>query len=70
MTHRLRVGIVGTGFMGTVHARAALRAGADLVAVATRSGGDAAATRLGAARVVPTVEDLLGKQCLIARTGS
>ena len=61
MTRRLRVGIVGTGFMGAVHARAAQRAGAELVAVATRSGGDAAAARMGAARTVPAVEDLLGE---------
>lgn len=56
----LRVGIVGSGFMATVHARAALRAGGKLVAVGTRSGGDAVAARLGAERAVSRLEDLFG----------
>jgi predicted dehydrogenase len=60
MSDRLRVGIVGTGFMGAVHSRAAIRAGGEVVAVATRSGGADAAHRLGAARAVPTLDDLLG----------
>ena len=59
MTDRLRVGIVGSGFMATVHARAALRAGACLAAVATRSGDAAVAHRLGAARAVSTLDELL-----------
>ena len=59
MSERLRVGIVGTGFMGTVHSRAARRAGGQIVAVATRSGDSQAAGRIGAERTVPTLEDLL-----------
>jgi len=55
----LRVGIIGSGFMGTVHARAALRAGADLVGVVTRSGDSEAATRIGARRAVGSVGELL-----------
>jgi predicted dehydrogenase len=59
MSDRLRVGIVGTGFMGSVHSRAARRAGAEIVAVATRSADAEAAERMGAARAVATLEDLL-----------
>src|SRR4051794_30688564 len=60
MSDRLRVGIVGSGFMGSVHARAARRAGGAVVAVATRSGDPHIADRLGAGRAVPTLDDLLG----------
>lgn len=46
----LRVGIVGAGFMGEVHARAVIRSGARLAAVAAGSPAEArdAATRWGA----------------------
>jgi predicted dehydrogenase len=57
----LRVGIVGSGFMGEVHARAVRRAGARLVAVATRSGGSDVAARLGADRAVERLDQLLGE---------
>jgi predicted dehydrogenase len=57
---RLRVGIVGTGFMGGVHARAIARSRAELVAVASSSlaEAEAAARRwgvVGGARSVPDV---------------
>ncbi|MGY1744256.1 Gfo/Idh/MocA family protein [Blastococcus sp. SYSU D00695] len=61
MAQPLRVGIVGSGFMGTVHARAASRAGARLVAVATRAGGADVAARLGAERAVERLDQLLGE---------
>ena len=52
----LRVGVLGAGFIGEVHARAARRAGARLVGVAasTPSSTEAAVGRLGAERGVPT----------------
>jgi predicted dehydrogenase len=51
---RLRVGIVGAGFIGEVHARAARRAGArvTVVAASTPATSEAAAARLGAERAV------------------
>ena len=51
----LRVAIAGAGFIGTVHARSAQRAGANLVGVAASSAersADAAAA-LGAERAYP-----------------
>ena len=56
-----RVGIVGGGFMSTVHARAARMAGAHLVAVAsrTRAGAHAARAALGADRASASIDDLL-----------
>jgi predicted dehydrogenase len=60
-TEPLRVGVVGGGFMGLVHARAARAAGARLVAVASRSADSAAQARrrLGAETAHPSVESLL-----------
>ena len=57
---RLRVGIAGTGFIGAVHARAALLAGAELAGVAASSPASAqrAATALGAARAYESAEEM------------
>jgi predicted dehydrogenase len=56
----LRVAIAGTGFIGTVHARSAQRAGARLVGVAASSAerSSAAAAALGAERAYPSAEAL------------
>jgi predicted dehydrogenase len=58
----LRVGLVGAGFMGRVHAEAARRAGATVVAVtASRPERAAAAARaVGAERGYPGIAELLG----------
>jgi predicted dehydrogenase len=58
MIDRLRVGIVGVGFIGTVHARAARNAGAVLagVAAATPEHSKAAAEQLGAERACSSEE--------------
>jgi predicted dehydrogenase len=57
----MRVGLVGGGFMGAVHARAARAAGADVVAVATSSadGARRAAASLGVPTAAESVEALL-----------
>lgn len=54
---RLRVGIVGAGFMGEVHARAALSAGAEVVGMTsrTRASAEEAAARLR----IPAYESLV-----------
>lgn len=56
----LRIAVVGTGFIGAVHAHAARRAGARLVGVAasTPASAAAAATRLGAERATDDAEAL------------
>ncbi|MET4159559.1 Gfo/Idh/MocA family oxidoreductase [Agromyces sp. PvR057] len=56
-----RVGIIGGGFMATVHSRAARAAGAELVAVAssTPARSRRAAEDLGFARASDSVDDLL-----------
>jgi len=59
VNRRLRVGIVGSGFMAGVHSRAALRAGAEIATVLTRAGSDEVATRLGAARAVADLDQML-----------
>jgi predicted dehydrogenase len=58
---QLRVGIAGAGFIGAVHARAALLAGGRLAAVAASSpaSAQAAADRLGAARAFASAEELV-----------
>jgi predicted dehydrogenase len=60
MTLPLRVAIAGTGFIGTVHARSAQRAGGRLVGVAASSPerSAAAAAALGAERVFPSATAL------------
>jgi len=57
----LNVAIVGVGFMGSAHARAARLAGARVVGVAASSDGRAkdAAIRLGADRAFPSAEALV-----------
>jgi predicted dehydrogenase len=56
-----RVGIIGGGFMATVHSRAARAAGAELVAVASSSPERSrrAAADLGFARAAASVDELL-----------
>ncbi|WP_460436255.1 Gfo/Idh/MocA family protein [Angustibacter speluncae] len=58
-----RVGIVGTGFMARVHARAALVSGADLVGVVGSSpaSGAGAAAALGARRGYADLDQLLAE---------
>ena len=57
----MRAGLIGGGFMGAVHTRAARAAGAEVVAVATSSadGARRAAERLGIPTAAPSVEALL-----------
>lgn len=61
MTDRLRSGIIGSGFMGQVHAHALRVAGADLTAVAGSSpaAAEAGAARLGAERAARTPQELI-----------
>src|SRR5439155_5225521 len=61
MTSDLGAAVVGVGFIGTAHARAALLAGARLVGVAasTPQRAKEAATRLGADRGFPSAEALI-----------
>ena len=60
MGRQLRVGIAGTGFIGAVHARSALLAGARVagVAASTPERGEQAARALRAERAYPTAEAL------------
>jgi predicted dehydrogenase len=61
MADRPRSGIIGTGFIGGVHARAVRAAGGILAAVADRDAGStaAAATRLLAERAASSAEELI-----------
>lgn len=61
MSTRLRVGLVGTGFIGSVHARSIHAAGADLVGVAASDPqrSQEAAHRLGARRAFASALDLV-----------
>ncbi|MHB1430509.1 MAG: Gfo/Idh/MocA family protein [Streptosporangiaceae bacterium] len=61
MADRLRAGIIGSGFMGGVHAQAVRAAGAEVVAVASSTPGSAAkaASSLGAVRAAPSAADLI-----------
>lgn len=58
---QLRVGVIGAGFIGAVHARAAIRAGARVHAVAasTAEAGKQAAVRLGADHAFDDGEQLI-----------
>jgi predicted dehydrogenase len=60
-SEQLRVGIAGTGFIGSVHARSARLAGARVVAVAasSRDSAEAAAVELGADRAAASAEELV-----------
>jgi predicted dehydrogenase len=60
-TQQLRVGIAGTGFIGSVHARSARLAGARVVAVAASSpeSAETAATALRADRAAASAEELV-----------
>ncbi|MGY1715002.1 Gfo/Idh/MocA family protein [Geodermatophilus sp. SYSU D01106] len=61
MTDRIRAGIVGVGFMGTVHARAVRRHGGVVTRVAgsTPESSRAGRERIGAESATDTVEELL-----------
>ena len=61
MTDRVRAGIVGVGFMGTVHARAVRRAGGVVSRIVGSSpeSSRAGAERIGAEFAAETVEELL-----------
>ncbi|WP_413805001.1 Gfo/Idh/MocA family protein [Streptomyces sp. OE57] len=58
---QLRVAVIGTGFMGAVHTRSAVAAGADVVGIvgSTPAKGRAAAEAFGAGRGFDSVEDVL-----------
>ena len=60
-TTELRAGIVGTGFIGRVHARSARLAGARLAGVAASSAESAreAAAEIGADRAFASAEELI-----------
>jgi predicted dehydrogenase len=62
----LRVGIVGTGFIGRVHARAARVAGAQLAAVASSTPEHAVAAQreLGAERCYDSAEELIASDAV------
>jgi predicted dehydrogenase len=61
VTDRIRAGIIGVGFMGTVHSRAIQRSGGVLVGAvgSTPEKSREATGRLGAERPMETVEELL-----------
>ena len=60
-SEQLRVGIAGTGFIGSVHARSARQAGARVVAVAASSldSAEAAAAELRADRAAASADELV-----------
>ncbi|MFI6517588.1 Gfo/Idh/MocA family protein [Spirillospora sp. NPDC050679] len=62
MADRVRAGVIGAGFMGTVHARAIRRSGGVVsrVAGSTPASSRAAAERLAAEFPADTAEDVLG----------
>ena len=64
MTDRIRAGIVGTGFMGTVHARAVRRAGAVVSRVvgSTPESSRIGAQQLGASSPTDSVAELLAAE--------
>ncbi|MGW2291544.1 Gfo/Idh/MocA family protein [Streptomyces phaeochromogenes] len=58
---QLRVAVIGTGFMGAVHARSAVMAGGEVVGVvgSTPEKGRRAAAELGIGRAFDSIEDVL-----------
>lgn len=63
MTSKQRAGIIGTGFMGSVHAHAVRAAGGEISAVAGRTfaAAEAAAAGLGAKTAVESAEALIAR---------
>jgi predicted dehydrogenase len=63
MAFKLRAGIIGTGFMGSVHAHAVRAAGGEVSAVAgsSRASGEAAAAGLGARTGAESPEALIAR---------
>ncbi|MDI3196128.1 Gfo/Idh/MocA family oxidoreductase [Pseudarthrobacter sp. AL07] len=63
MTFKLRAGIIGTGFMGSVHAHAVRAAGGEVSAVAgsSRASAEAAAPGLGARTAAESPEALIAR---------
>lgn len=63
MTFKPRAGIIGTGFMGSVHAHAVRAAGGDVSAVAgsSRASAEAAAAGLGARTAAESPEALIAR---------
>jgi predicted dehydrogenase len=63
MTAKLRAGIIGTGFMGSVHAHAVRAAGGEVTVVAgsSQASGEAAAAGLGARTAAESPEALIGR---------
>ncbi|MDP9989122.1 Gfo/Idh/MocA family oxidoreductase [Arthrobacter sp. FW306-05-C] len=63
MTSQLRAGIIGTGFMGSVHAHAVRAAGGEVVAVAgsSQASAEAAAPALGARTAAESPEALIAR---------
>jgi len=61
VSDRIRAGIVGAGFMGTIHARAIRRAGGTVSRVASTSpeSSRAGAERIGAESAADSVEELI-----------
>lgn len=63
MTVKLRAGIIGTGFMGSVHAHAVRAAGGEVIAVAgsSHASAEAAASVLGARTAAESPEALIAR---------
>jgi predicted dehydrogenase len=63
MTFKPRAGIIGTGFMGSVHAHAVRAAGGEVTAVAgsSQASGEAAAASIGARAAAESPEALIGR---------
>ncbi|MET1089338.1 MAG: Gfo/Idh/MocA family oxidoreductase, partial [Arthrobacter sp.] len=64
MTSTPRAGIIGTGFMGSVHSHAVRAAGGQVSAVAgsSRAGAETAAARLGARAAAESPEALIARE--------